>query len=858
MNAAAETATRPTPAALSRAAFGEVSQRGLRRRARKKLGIVFSFAGIAFGLMVTLAFHLAGFWQVSLRAWAWLAVANALYHGALWLVPHLGWDERLRWDPQYLYLPWACVVIFFTSSVYLLPDARPLIPYGFLVNLLLLVGVAGFRDVLGFSFAMWAGYFGAVVLLVKQGAPLSLPFEGARAGLFLGVSLLAGVVLNRARRHRRELAGMRQRLSVALRGSGAGWWDLAIDPAQPTVIPDEAHLSPELKALIGFENHEFPNSLSAWHSRIHAEDVDEIRASAERHLSGDAELRETRYRIHDKNGGLRQIYSHSRIQRNSEGVPIRWSGLEWDITERERDQQSLRKLSSAVEQSPSIVIITDTEGRIEYVNPKFCHTTGYSLAEVLGETPGILRSADTPPEDYDAMWREIRDGGEWKGEFKSRRKDGEFYRVLSSITPIKSSAGETMHFLAVQEDVTERRRVEAQLNQANRMESVGRLVSGVAHDFNNLLTAVLGFAELGLASVDEEHPASEHLAQIRGAGESAGELTRQLLAFGRQQILRFEILDINEKARSVEKLLRRTIGEDLELVIQLAPDLRNVKVDPTSIEQVLVNLAVNARDAMPDGGRLTIETANVEVRESHPADELSPPPGSYVVLSVMDTGRGMDDETRSRAFEPFFTTKERGRGTGLGLSTVYGIVKQSDGHISVTSEVDGGTRFDVYLPQTREQVRPASKIGEVGDAKAGPETILLVEDDERVRSLVRRVLDARGYQVLSAADGAEALEIWHREHCDLLLSDIVMPGISGVELAETLRRQRPGLKVILMSGYADQEVAGEQINTLDTPFIGKPFRPNDLLQKVRAVLGGDETSAERTPHRPADIALERC
>jgi PAS domain S-box-containing protein len=805
-----------------------------KRGAGKQRGVLFSFVGILFGLLVTLAFVKSGFWRVDLEVWSWFVAATCLYHLGLWLIPQLGWDARLSWDPNYLYVPWACLVVFLSLTVYFMPDARSLIPFAFLVSLLYQVGIAGFRDVLGGSMALWTGYLTAVFLLVRRGEPISLPYEASQAGLFFGLSLLAGMVLNRARRHRWELAGLRRRLTLAIRGSGGGWWDLVLDPSQPTAVPDSVHLSTELKALIGFEDHEFPNSLKAWHSRIVDANSDQILESCQRVLAGTSQLRETRYRIRHSTGEVREIYSHSSIQRNSAGRPVRWSGLEWDVTERERAQQELRKLSRAVEQSPSLVIITDTAGIIEYVNPKFCRTTGYSLAEVVGKNPKILRSGETPDESYHELWRTIGEGGEWRGEFKNRRKNGEPYLVISSISPIKDATGEITHFLAVQEDVTERRQVEAQLHQAQRMESVGQLVSGVAHDFNNLLTAVIGFAELGLASVGEDDPVSEHLTQIRQAGESAGDLTRKLLAFGRRQILRFEVLDINDKVRSVQRLLHRTIGENMELVTRLAPDLRHVKADPMSIEQVLVNLAVNARDAMPHGGRLTIQTANVDLELT--TDHALLEPGSYILLSVIDTGKGMDGETRSRAFEPFFTTKERGRGTGLGLSSVYGIVKQSDGHIDITSEVGSGTRFDIYLPATSEEPRRVTTDGALESPEVGLEAILLVEDDQRVRDLVARMLDARGYRVVQASNAVEALEVLEAETCNLLLTDVVMPGMSGIELADVACSKRPDLKVLFMSGYADQETTGDEVDRLDAPFIGKPFRIDELLRKVRAVL----------------------
>ncbi|MBI5419354.1 MAG: response regulator [Deltaproteobacteria bacterium] len=384
------------------------------------------------------------------------------------------------------------------------------------------------------------------------------------------------------------------------------------------------------------------------------------------------------------------------------------------------------------------------------------------------------------------------------------------------------------------------RRSEEQLRQAQKMEAVGRLAGGIAHDFNNLLTAIAGYSTLLLQGVVDD-PSRRNIQEIQRASDRAASLTRQLLAFSRRQILQPKVMDLNAVVGAMDDMLRRLIGEDIDLLTVLEPGVRKVKADPGQMEQVIMNLAVNARDAMPEGGKLTIETANVVIDESSVRGHVTMQAGSYVVLALSDTGSGMDPETISHIFEPFFTTKEVGKGTGLGLSTVYGIVKQSGGYIWVYSEPGRGTTFKIYLPQATEEAETAKPAEVRAGLLGGSETILLVEDEDSVRSLVREVLARNGYTVLAARNGEDALRA-----CDgnagaihLMLCDVVMPGMSGVELARRIVPLRPEIKVLYMSGYTDTAIVRQGVLDPGTAFLEKPFAPDALARKVREVLDSD-------------------
>jgi signal transduction histidine kinase/ActR/RegA family two-component response regulator len=420
---------------------------------------------------------------------------------------------------------------------------------------------------------------------------------------------------------------------------------------------------------------------------------------------------------------------------------------------------------------------------------------------------------------------------------------------LASFYPVRMKAGEILGVGCLVSEITERKQLEDQLRQSQKMEAVGQLAGGIAHDFNNLLTAITGYSTLGLRHIEENHRVTGYLEEIKKAGDRAANLTRQLLAFSRKQILQPIPLNLNDIVSDINKLLERLIGEDIELSVKLGSDLRRIKVDPGQIEQVLVNLAVNARDAMPRGGKLTIETTAVELSQEYADKHIGLQAGRYLVLTVSDNGTGMDEKTKERIFEPFFTTKEKDKGTGLGLSTVYGIVKQSGAHISVYSEMGYGTTFKIYLPEhdAPETTEPAAlPIGNWG----GSETVLLVEDEDAVRGLARQILEEEGYSVLEASRGEEALSLCaaYEQTIQLLLTDVVMPETSGKEVADRLRTLRPDIKVLFMSGYTDDAIVHHGVLDAKVQFIQKPFTPIALAKKVREVI--DSNGSNGAPHSP--------
>ena len=510
----------------------------------------------------------------------------------------------------------------------------------------------------------------------------------------------------------------------------------------------------------------------------------------------------------------------------------------------------LQTVTTAVEQAAEVILITDVTGTIEYVNPAFTTVTGHGRAEAVGQNTRMLRSGEQDPAFYAELWRTISDGRTWTGRMINKRKDGALYTEEATISPVRDASGEIRHFVAVKRNISEELRLaaesealQAQMQQAQKLESVGQLAGGVAHDFNNMLGVILGYGELILAELHEGDPLRGDLNEMMAAGQRSKALTRQLLAFSRRQVLRPEVLDLNSLVREFEKMLRRLIGEDIELILDLAPDIGPVLADPGQLEQVLLNLAVNARDAMPRGGRLQIGT----IEEALAADLSPEHPRTkgerYVSLVVTDSGSGIDRAIIGRIFDPFFTTKEVGRGTGLGLSTVYGIVQQSGGHISVQSEPGHGTTFRVFLPRTQATGESRSaRPPELVPHGAG-EQILLVEDDEVLRRLVSTILSRLGYRVTVAANGGEALLLVEQQGLrpDLLVTDIVMPILGGPELVARLHTRFPSLRALYMSGYADDEIRASGMLRDDAPFIQKPFTIADLARTLRLALGGPQT-----------------
>jgi len=540
-----------------------------------------------------------------------------------------------------------------------------------------------------------------------------------------------------------------------------------------------------------------------------------------------------------KDGKLVDVSVRTSPIWDSSGQVTGVSVIARDISDLKRTQESRARLARAVEYTAGSVLITEADGTIMYVNPAFEQVTGYGRAEVIGQNPRLLNGGKHGPEFYQAMWATLTQGRAWTGVFINKKKDGTLYEAEAIISPMRDETGRVINYVGVERDVTHERHLEDQLCQSQKMEAIGQLAGGIAHDFNNLLTIITGYGQLLLDDLDPDDPRRLKMGEINKAAARAAALTRQLLAFGRRQILVSEVLDLNDVLANMEKMLHRLIREDIELVIVQGEPLGQVRTDQGQIEQVIMNLVLNARDAMPQGGRLTLETSNVDLGEAYAASHPEVAPGPYVMLSVYDNGCGISQEVQTHIFEPFFTTKEKGKGTGLGLSTVYGIVRQSEGYVSVSSEPGQGTTFKICLPRVKEQAALQDRKGKgAGAPLRGSETILLVEDEEALRSLVKDILEGLGYMVLVATSGDEAIAICkqHPAPIPLLLTDVVMPGMSGRELADHLKFLYPAMKLLYMSGYTEDSMLRQDILGPGAAFLGKPFTPQAIARKVREVL----------------------
>ncbi|MBZ5495709.1 MAG: PAS domain S-box protein [Acidobacteriia bacterium] len=542
--------------------------------------------------------------------------------------------------------------------------------------------------------------------------------------------------------------------------------------------------------------------------------------------------------------GISRTFETYKFPIRIERKPVLLAGIAVDVTGRtlaeEAQRQAEQKYRSLFEHAVEGIFQSSPEGRFFTVNPALARTLGYSSPEeVISTVQDIAHQLYVDPERRREYARLLEEQGFVIGfECQSYRKDKSIIWVSFSTRAIRSPEGKVLRYEGTVEDITERKRLEAQFRQAQKMEAIGILAGGVAHDFNNLLTVINGYTDSLLSEVAKDDPKRGDLEQIKQAGERAVSLTSQLLAFSRRQILQPRILDLNDAVAETSSIIRRLIGEDVDLNAVARPDLGLVKADPGQIQQIIMNLAVNAREAMPQGGRLTIETANADLDEEYVRRRAVVPAGRYVMLAISDNGIGMDAETQSRIFEPFFTTKGPGKGTGLGLSTVYGIVKQSGGFIWVYSEPGSGTTFKIYLPRVEGKA-----ITLAGDEKAQPalrgiETVLVVEDDSAARTLIMRVLRERGYTVIEASDSREALRIAqeYAREIHLLLTDVVMPETSGKALASQIEAARPGIKVLFVSGYTSDAIVHHGVLDSSVAFLSKPFKADALARKVREVL----------------------
>jgi PAS domain S-box-containing protein len=520
---------------------------------------------------------------------------------------------------------------------------------------------------------------------------------------------------------------------------------------------------------------------------------------------------------------------------------------------RGRSEDELRLLRKAISQLSDLVIITaalpgPSGGReILFVNEAFERRTGYSREEAAGKT--MTQLLNGPKTSQEALGRIAAALDRWqplRETLLCYTRDRREIWLEIDLAPIADESGRPTHWVSIQRDVSERKALEEQLLQAQKMEAVGLLAGGIAHDFNNMLSVVIGYGDLALASLHPGDPLRADLEEIRRAAQRTAVLTRQLLAFSRKQVLQPRVLDLNEVVTETERMLRRLIGEDIDLALGLAASLSPVVADPGQIQQVIMNLVVNARDALPKGGRITVETADVTIDEEYARAHSTVKPGAYVLLAVSDNGTGMDADTRRRIFEPFFTTKEAGRGTGLGLSTVYGIVQQSGGDVRVDSEPGRGTTFRIHLPVAVGAAVTARATIAPPCERRGTETILLVEDADAVRALARKILEKKGYKVLEARNGRDAYHLsdTFQGSIDLMLSDVVMPYMDGHELADRVRARRPALNVLFMSGYTEAVVMQKAVLEARTGFLQKPFTPEALTRVVRSALDGVMETAE--------------
>ncbi|HLY61388.1 MAG TPA: PAS domain S-box protein [Terriglobia bacterium] len=630
----------------------------------------------------------------------------------------------------------------------------------------------------------------------------------------------------------RALTERERQLVEAQRLAGVGSWEWDVKTAAVT-------WSRELYKLAGFDpDQSWPDFQKEYHAIYPPETWARLDAAGRETMKTGAPFEVEGY-INVADGTKKWIISRGAVDYDADRQPVRLRGTVQDITERKRAEEALRdseeRYRLLFERNFAGVTRTTLDGRVLECNQSFARIYGYdSIEEVLPLNVRDFYYEDSGRDEF--LNRLMKEKVVVGYEYRARRKDGKSAWVLISSSLIEEEKQGTT-ILSTVLDITRWRELGEQLRQAQKMDAVGRLAGGVAHDFNNMLQIINGYSELLLDELPAQDPSRDLVKEIKNSVDRSASLTRQLLAFSRQQVMTPEIVDLNKVIINSNKMVRRLIGEHIELISVEGVDLSRVRVDSGRIDQVILNLAVNARDAMPDGGRLTVETANVQVDEDFARGHIPMTPGPYVMLKVSDTGCGMDADTKIRIFEPFFTTKEKGKGTGLGLATVYGIIKQSGGYVWVESELGQGTAFTIYFPPSENaiQIKEATIEAEI---LGGSETVLIVEDEKDIRWLMRKAVEAKGYTVLEAHDGTEALHVaeQHPGAIHLLLTDMVMPGISGRALADQLADRRPELKVLYMSGYTGDSLNRQDALELGAAFLQKPFAPDSLARKVREVL----------------------
>ena len=594
--------------------------------------------------------------------------------------------------------------------------------------------------------------------------------------------------------------------------------------------------NPSAERIFGWTEKE---AVGCLHPIVPDSKQDEFRILRERVLRGESfsDVELTRRR---KDGTVIEISVSTAPLIGPDGNVEGIFSMNADITKRKRSEEAQKRLATAVEQSIEAVMITDRNGKIQYINPAFEHISGYRKEEVIGRDTKFLKSDRLDSSFYKDSLTAIRTGKPWKGRLLSQRKDGQTFYEDVAISPVRDSSGEIVNFVDVGHDVTENVELQMQLLQAQKMESLGTLAGGIAHDFNNLLQVVLGYSEFMLQRKREGEPDYDGLQKIYQAGKRGADLVKSLLTFSRKVETKFAPVNLNQEITQVQYLLSRTIPKTIKIDLHLSGNLESIQADPSQVGQILMNLGVNARDAMPDGGTLTIETESVQLDKEYCSSHLEAMPGSYVLLTVSDTGQGMDKKTLSHIFEPFFSTKEVGKGTGLGLAIVYGIVKQHDGHIMCYSEPGYGTTFKIYLPAIQKEKELQTATFETA-IPGGTETILLVDDEESIRELGAELLDSFGYKVITAGNGKEALEIYRveKDRISLILLDLIMPVMDGKKCLEEILRVDSNAKVIIASGYSENGPANGVMAVGAKGFVQKPYNMRPLLNTIREILDND-------------------
>ncbi len=514
-----------------------------------------------------------------------------------------------------------------------------------------------------------------------------------------------------------------------------------------------------------------------------------------------------------------------------------------DITERKRAEATAeaenKRLLAAIEQSGEAFVITDTQGSIQFVNPAFERTSGYSQKEAIGKNSRILKSGMQDTIFHRHLWDTISNGQTWEGRMVNKHKNGTLYTEEMTISPVRNTTGQIVNYVAVKRDITEQLRLETQFLQSQKMEALGLLAGGVAHDYNNMLTVILGYTELAMNKLVPTNPLYTNLEEIFKAAKRSSDITRQLLGFARQQTIHPVVLDLTQNVKGMVKMLRCFLTEDIDLTWAPGGDLWSIKIDPVQVDQILANLCVNARDAMVDIGKISITTENAVLDEAYCADHAALlVPGEYILLTISDDGCGMDQETLAQIFEPFFTRKEVGQGTGLGLSTVYGIVKQNNGFIFAHSEPGIGTTFKIFLPRHLGQGVEIQKNRAMETPLSRGETILLVEDEPALLEMSKTMLGELGYQMLTADTPDKAIRLAgkHGGEIHLLITDVVMPGMNGRDMADRILSLYPSIKVLFVSGYTADVIAHRGILNEGVNFLQKPFSMNDLAVKIRDVV----------------------